>query len=100
MGIAAPPARSTLADALNRRDWRIDHALAQRLIARARALEAHEPSVRDLEASVDALNSTTIDWCLSRFDWAPCRSTKGAVKRHTLLDLRSFRRLAARSIPA
>ena len=88
MGIAAPPARSTLADALNRRDWRIYHALAQRLIARARALYAHEPSVLDLEASVYALDSTTIDLCLSLFDWAPFRSTKAAVKLHTLLDLR------------
>jgi len=88
MGIAAPPARSTLADALNRRDWRIYHALAQRLIARARTLYAHEPSVLDLEASVYALDSTTIDLCLSLFDWAPFRSTKAAVKLHTLLDLR------------
>ena len=88
MGIAAPPARSTLADALNRRDWRIYHALAQRLIARARTLYAHAPSVLDLEASVYALDSTTIDLCLSLFDWAPFRSTKAAVKLHTLLDLR------------
>jgi len=88
MGIQAPPARSTLADALNHRDWRIYHALAQRLIARARALYAHEPSVLELDASVYALDSTTIDLCLSLFDWAPFRSTKAAVKLHTLLDLR------------
>ncbi len=88
MGMKASPARSTLADALERRDWRIYHALAQRLIVRARALSVHEPSVLDLDASVYALDSTTIDLCLSLFDWAPFRSTKAAVKRHTLLDLR------------
>ena len=93
MGLKAAPARSTLADALNQRDWRIYHALAQRMIARARALYAQEPSVLDLDASVYALDSTTIDLCLSVFDWAPFRSTKAAIKLHTLLDLRG-------SIPA
>jgi hypothetical protein len=88
MGITAPPARSTLSDALNLRDWRIYHALALRLIAHARALYAHDPSVLDLDASVYALDSTTIDLCLSLFDWAPFRSTKAAIKLHTLLDLR------------
>ncbi len=88
MGLKVPPARSTLADALNRRDWRIYHALAQRLIVRARARYAHEPAVRDLDASVYALDSTTIDLCLSLFDWAPFRATKAAIKLHTLLDLR------------
>ena len=88
MGMKAPPARSTLADALNTRDWRIYHALAQRLIVRARALYAREPSVLDLDASVYALDSTTIDLCLSLFDWAPFRATKAAIKLHTLLDLR------------
>lgn len=88
MGIKAAPARSTLADALERRDWRIYHALAQRLIARAKALYAQDPSVLELDASVYALDSTTIDLCLSLFDWAPFRSTKAAVKLHTLLDLR------------
>ena len=88
MGIAAPPARSTLADALNLRDWRIYHALAQRLIAHARVLYAQDSSVLDLDASVYALDSTTIDLCLSMFDWAPFRSTKAAIKLHTLLDLR------------
>lgn len=87
MGIKAPPARSTLADALNRRDWRIYHELALRLIARAKMLYAKD-SVLDLDASVYALDSTTIDLCLSLFDWAPFRSTKAAVKVHTLLDLR------------
>ena len=88
MGMKASPARSTLADALERRDWRIYQALAQRLIVRARALYVHEPSVLDLDASVYALDSTTIDLCLSLFEWAPFRSTKAAVKLHTLLDLR------------
>ena len=88
MGMKAPPARSTLADALNLRDWRIFHALAQRLIVRARALYSDQPSVLDLDASVYALDSTTIDLCLSLFDWAPFRSTKAAIKLHTLLDLR------------
>src|SRR5579872_2099018 len=88
MGLKEPPARSTLADALNSRDWRIYHGLAQRLIARARTLYAQEPSVLDLDASVYALDSTTIDLCLSLFEWAPFRSAKAAVKMHTLLDLR------------
>lgn len=88
MGIAAPPARSTLADALNLRDWRIYHALALRMIAHAKALYAQDASVLDLDASVYALDSTTIDLCLSLFDWAPFRSTKAAIKLHTLLDLR------------
>jgi hypothetical protein len=88
MGIATPPARSTLADALNLRDWRIYHALAMRLIAHARRLYAQDALVLDLEASVYALDSTTIDLCLSLFDWAPFRSTKAAIKLHTLLDLR------------
>ena len=87
MGLKAPPARSTLADALNQRDWRIYHALAQRLIVRARALYAQD-SVLELDASVYALDSTTIDLCLSLFEWAPFRSTKAAIKLHTLLDLR------------
>jgi hypothetical protein len=88
MGIATPPARSTLADALNLRDWRIYHALALRLISHARALYAQDASVLDLDTSVYALDSTTIDLCLSLFEWAPFRSTKAAIKLHTLLDLR------------
>ena len=88
MGIKVSPARSTLSDALTQRDWRIYHALAQRLIARARALYAQEPSDLGLDATVYALDSTTIDLCLSLFDWAPFRSTKAAIKLHTLLDLR------------
>jgi hypothetical protein len=88
MGLKSPPARSTLSDALKRRDRRNYHALAQRMIARARALYAREPSVLELDTSVYALDATTIDLCLSLFDWAPFRSTKAAVKLHMLLDLR------------
>jgi|SRR5579871_3058163 len=88
MGLKGVPARSTLSDALNLRDWRVYHALAMRLIARARELYAKEPLGIDLDATVYALDATTIDLCLSLFDWAPFRSTKAAVKMHTLLDLR------------
>jgi Transposase DDE domain/Domain of unknown function (DUF4372) len=88
MGLSGVPARSTLSDALNGRDWRIYHALAMRLIAHARGLYAKEPMGVELEATVYALDATTIDLCLSLFDWAPFRSTKAAVKMHTLLDLR------------
>jgi len=88
MGLSRAPARSTLSDALNLRDWRIYHALAMHLIARARDLYVKEPTGLDLDATVYALDSTTIDLCLSLFDWAPFRSTKAAVKMHTLLDLR------------
>ncbi|HTG36552.1 MAG TPA: DUF4372 domain-containing protein [Thermoanaerobaculia bacterium] len=69
MGMKASPVRSTLADALERRDWHIYHGLAQRLIARAKALYAQDPSVLELDASVYALDSSTIDLCLSLFDW-------------------------------
>ena len=89
MGLANVPARSTLADALNARDWRIYHALAMHLIPRARALYAPDALAGlDLDATVYALDATTIDLCLSLFDWAPFRSTKAAIKLHTLLDLR------------
>jgi transposase len=88
MGLSAVPARSTLADALNARGWLIYHALAMRLIVRARELYVKEPMGIELDATVYALDATTIDLCLSLFDWAPFRSTKAAVKIHTLLDLR------------
>ena len=88
MGLSGIPARSTLSDALNQRDWRIYHELAMRLIVRARDLYAKESTGLDIDATVYALDSTTIDLCLSLFDWAPFRSTKAAVKMHTLLDLR------------
>ncbi len=88
MGFKSVPARSTLSDALNQRDWRIYHALAMRLIARARKLYVDEPMDVAMDTTVYALDSTTIDLCLSLFDWAPFRKTKAAVKMHTLLDLR------------
>ena len=94
MGLKTVPARSTLSEALNQRDWRIygprppRHELATRLIVRARALYANDPLSIDLDATVYALDATTIDLCLSLFDWAPFRSTKAAIKLHTLLDLR------------
>ena len=95
MGLKGAPARSTLSDALNLRDWRIHgprpprHALAMHLIVRARELYATEPLGIDLDATVYALDATRIDLYLSLFDWAPFRSTKAAVKLHTLLGLRS-----------
>ena len=88
MGFRSPVRRSTLADANEQRDWRIWSDLAAVLIRRARKLYATEPLGVDLDNTVYALDSTTIDLCLSIFDWAPFRSTKAAVKLHTLLDLR------------
>lgn len=88
MGIKNVPARSTLSDALNNRNWLIYHDLAMNLIARARKLYSDDRINLDLDATVYALDSTTIDLCLSIFDWAPFRSTKAAIKMHTLLDLR------------
>ena len=88
MGFREPVRRSTLADANETRDWRIYAELAQRLIAQARRLYANEDLGLDLNDTVYALDSTTIDLCLSLFPWAHFRSTKAAVKMHTLLDLR------------
>lgn len=88
MGIRGRISRSTLADANEVRDWRIYAEFAQRLIAIARALYVDEPFGVDLKETVYALDSTTIDLCLSVFAWAPFRSTKAAIKLHTLLDLR------------
>jgi len=87
MGLRGRVARSTLADANESRDWRIYADFAQFLIAIARPLYAHDPIGVDLDQSLYALDSTTIDLCLSLFPWARFRKTKGAVKMHTLLDL-------------
>jgi Domain of unknown function (DUF4372)/Transposase DDE domain len=87
-GFRGKVSRSTLADANRAHDWRIFHDLAQVLIARARTLYANEPLAVDLEQTVYALDATTIDLCLSLFPWAKFRRRKGAVKLHTLLDLR------------
>ena len=88
MGIAEPVARTTLADANELRDWHIYFEFAQRLIVKARALYAGDDFGVELTNTVYALDATTIDLCLSMFPWAPFRSTKAAVKLHTLLDLR------------
>lgn len=88
MGLREAVARATLADANEARDWRIWHELAQLLIRRARRMYATEALGVDLDNTVYALDSTTIDLCLAVFPWAHFRSTKAAVKMHTLLDLR------------
>lgn len=88
MGIRSAVSRSTLADANELRDWRIYAEFGQRLITQARMLYASEDLGLDLTNTVYALDSTTIDLCLSVFPWAHFRTTKAAVKMHTLLDLR------------
>src|ERR1700683_1578063 len=87
MGFRSRIARSTLADANETHDWRIFADFAQHLIATARPLYAGDPIGVDLDASLYALDSTTIDLCLSLFPWARFRRHKAAVKMHTLLDL-------------
>jgi len=87
MGIQGKVARSTLADANESHDWRMFADFAQVLIAIARPLYAHDPLGIDLDQSLYALDSTTIDLCLSLFPWAKFRKHKAAVKMHTLLDL-------------
>jgi len=88
MGFREPIRRSTLSDANEARDWRIYADFAQGLIRQARKLYAAESLGVELSETVYALDSTTIDLCLSVFPWALFRSTKAAVKMHTLLDLR------------
>lgn len=87
MGFRSTIARSTLADANESRDWRIYADFAQTLIAIARPLYANDPIGVELNQSLYALDSTTIDLCLSLFPWAKFRRHKAAVKMHTLLDL-------------
>lgn len=88
MGIRGRVARSTLADANETRDWRIYADFAQTLIGVAKPLYATEPFGVDLAATVYAFDSTTIDLCLALFPWARFRQHKGAIKLHTLLNLR------------
>jgi hypothetical protein len=88
MGIRSRISRSTLADANEVRDWRIYAEFAQRLIGMARKLYANDSLGVDLKETVYALDTTTIDLCLSGFPWAPFRRAKAAVKMPTLLDLR------------
>jgi IS4 transposase len=88
LGIRGAISRTTLADANERRDWRIFADFAQVLIAKARELYAEDTAVADLTQTIYALDSTTIDLCLELFPWAKFRRTKAAVKLHTLIDLR------------
>lgn len=88
MGFRSTVSRNTLANANAVRDWRIYADFAQSLIGIARPLYVNEPLGVDLSETVYALDATTIDLCLSVFPWAPFRSTKAAIKLHTLLDLR------------
>lgn len=88
LGIRSTVARNTLANANATRDWRIYCDFAQSLIAMARRLYVNESFGVELSETVYALDATTIDLCLSMFPWAPFRSTKAAIKLHTLLDLR------------
>jgi len=88
MGIRAKVSRSTLAEANEKRDWRIYADLAHSLIPVARKLYQDEDFGVELEQTVYAMDATTIDLCLSMFPWAQFRRTKGAIKLHTLLDLR------------
>uniref|UniRef100_A0A1S7LFK9 Transposase n=1 Tax=Magnetococcus massalia (strain MO-1) TaxID=451514 RepID=A0A1S7LFK9_MAGMO len=88
MGFRQPVRRSTLADANESRDWQIYADFSWGLIQQARKLYASDALDIDLANTVYALDSTTIDLCLSVFPWAPFRDTKAAIKMHTLLDLR------------
>jgi len=88
MGFRCQISRSTLADANEKRDWRIYADFAQLLIHQARDLYSNDDFGLELDETVYALDSTTIDLCLSLFPWASFRKTKGAIKLHTLLDLR------------
>jgi Domain of unknown function (DUF4372)/Transposase DDE domain len=88
MGIRGPISRNTLSNANKIRDWRIYADLAQSLISIARRLYIHEDFDLELEQTAYALDSSTIDLCLTVFPWATFRQTKAAIKLHTLLDLR------------
>jgi Transposase DDE domain/Domain of unknown function (DUF4372) len=88
LGFRSPVARNTLANANAVRPWQIYADLAQHLIGIARPLYASEPIGVDLKQTIYAFDATTIDLCLSVYPWAPFRSTKAAIKLHTLLDVR------------
>ena len=88
MGIRGDVRRSTFSDANEKRDWRLYQAFAQALIVQARRLYASEPLGVELDSAAYALDTTTIDLCLSLFPWAPFQATKAAIKLHTMLDLR------------
>src|SRR3972149_5480325 len=88
MGVRSNVSRNNLAHANETRDWRIYAEFAQILITGARELYLDEDLGIDLEATIYALDSTTIDLCLALFPWARFRSTKGAIKLHTLIDFK------------
>ena len=88
-GFSGPVKRSTLADANEKRDWRIYRDFAQSLIQIARPLYAHSDLGLELAATAYAFDATTIDLCLSLFPWAKFRRRKGAIKLHTLLEIHS-----------
>lgn len=88
IGIRSKVSRSTLADANERRDWRLFEALGHRLIAIALELHQGEDIGLGLKEPLYAMDSTTIDLCLTLFPWADFRSTKAAIKAHTIIDLR------------
>ena len=93
MGIKSKVSKSTLADANEKRDWRIYANFAQLLISQARELYRYEEFEKELDETIYALDATTIDLCLSLFPWAKFRKHKGGIKLHTLLDVQT-------SIPA
>lgn len=88
LGMRQKLSRSTLADATERRDWRLFEALGQRLITQALALHSNDSLALGLKEPLYAMDSTVIDLCLSLFAWADFKSTKAAVKAHTIIDLR------------
>ena len=100
MGFRGRVSRSTLADANEVRDWRIFHDFAQVLIAKARSLYVGQDLGLDLDNTVYALDSTTIDLCIALFPWAKYKSDQHAVKLHTLLDLRGNIPTVIRITPA
>lgn len=87
MGIRSTISRNNLSNATKQRDWRIFADFAQILIHKARRLYQNDPTTLDVKATVYALDSSTIDLCLSLFPWAPFRKTKAAIKLHTLLNI-------------
>ena len=88
MGIKKPVSRNNLSHANETRDWRIYADFAQILISQAKALYADDPLALDVVSTVYALDSTTIDLCMNLFPWARFRTTKSAIKVHTLMNLR------------
>ena len=88
LGLRQKLSRSTLADAAERRDWRLFEALGQRLITQALELHSNDSLALGLKEPLYAMDSTVVDLCLSLFAWADYKSTKAAVKAHTIIDLR------------